>query len=221
MRKKRVQTRVRVAGALTVLFLLLIVLVKFVDVQAIGPLRSNIGCAGLNGYWAEHFPLNPFWYKLTSLLGVVAVLLALGFAALGAFQLLSRRSLRRVDRDMIMLGCAYAVTVLFYLFFELVVISYRPVVLEEGLEASFPSSHTMLAVVIYGTAILQVRRRLEPDACRTAVTILAGLMALTVFGRLICGVHWFTDVVGGILLGGAIVAGYDAALVSIRRKRPK
>jgi undecaprenyl-diphosphatase len=38
------------------------------------------------------------------------------------------------------------------------------------------------------------------------------VILITVFGRLICGVHWFTDIVGGILISVSLVTAFAAFL---------
>lgn len=102
-----------------------------------------------------------------------------------------------------------------YLFFEQVVINYRPVLLGEELEASYPSSHTILVVCIMDTAAMQICR-LFSDKKKLylgmkCVSIL--LIVVTVIGRLLSGVHWFTDIVGGLLLSGALIVLYRAVIV--------
>ena len=96
-----------------------------------------------------------------------------------------------------------------YLFFEIVVINYRPTLIDGYLEASYPSSTTMLGMCVMPTAMMQLRTRIKNRVFRRCVMVLiAVFMAFMVIGRLISGVHWFTDIVGGALLSAGLVMIY-------------
>ena len=180
------------------------------------------------------------WYNITDWLGVAAILIAFGFACLGFYQLISRKSLKKVDADLYLLGAFYAVIMGVYVFFEICIINYRPIILYTDLErfitiyrqiisarpiilytdleASFPSSHTMIVLCIMSTAIFQFSRRIRNNIVKKAVngaSIL--LIAITIIGRLISGVHWFTDIIGGLLIGTSLILFY-IALVQILDK---
>lgn len=201
------------AGALFLAFVLFTLAVAFADVQTIGPEGTAVGFAALNGAVLRLTGVNLIWYHITDWLGVAAVLCALGFAILGLCQLIGRRSLRKVDRSLLLLGAFYLTVIAVYLFFERAAVNYRPVLLGAHPEASYPSSHTVIVLCILGTAVTQFRRRLAGR--RALLHLTRGLsvlvMAVTVAGRLISGVHWCTDIVGGLLLAGALTAGYRAA----------
>ncbi len=217
MNRKKVKKDTVTAGILFVMFLLLIVLLKTVDVQPAGPEGSLIGLASLNTAVHEGIGIHMIWYTATDILGKIALLLAAGFGCLGLYQLVSRKDLRKVDPDLYVLGAFYVLVMALYAFFEICVINYRPVILEEGLEASFPSSHTMVTIFIMASAVMQFKKRLPRGTVMIAVNSLCILvMAVTVIGRLVSGVHWFTDIVGGLLLGAACIYLYRAvnALVS-------
>ena len=207
------------------LFLLLILLVKLVDVAAVGPEGTEIGLSRLNVAIHEMFGEHLGWYKITEILGYLAILVALGFAAVGGLQLIYRRSVLKVDKEILLLGCLYVVTVLFYVFFEKVVVNYRPMLLPdgEGVEASFPSSHTVLSCVILGSGMNLLKKYLKKNKLlQTVLTVLfAVMLALIVAGRLISGVHWFTDIVGGILLSAALINAYDGFLKLWKRSERK
>lgn len=205
-------------GALTA-FALWTLLVCRVDVQPIGPGGSLVGLAAVNQ--AFHALTGVHWllYTLTDWLGLLPLAIVLGFAMLGLVQLIGRRSLLRVDRSILVLGGFYVVVLGAYLLFEAVVINYRPVLIEGNLEASYPSSTTMLALCVLPTAMMQLRPRIRGNwACRAVCGILAALTALMVVGRLLSGVHWLSDIVGGILLSMGLVALYAFA-VSLREDR--
>lgn len=190
-------------------FALWTVLVCLADVRPIGPDGSCVGLAALNG--AFHRLTGVHWalYTLTDWLGLVPVAAALGFAVLGLVQLVRRRSLRRVDRSLLVLGGFYLVVLAAYLLFEEVPLNYRPVLIDGRPEASYPSSTTLLALCVLPTAMLQLRRRMHAGPARSAVLGALGLFAaFLVVCRLLSGVHWLSDIAGGMLLSGGLVLLY-------------
>ncbi len=209
------QNKNSIWGALGALaaFALWTFLIRCVDVRPIGPNGSRVGFAAING--AFHALTGVHWtlYTLTDWLGLVPIGIAFGFALLGLAQLLRRKSLLRVDRDILILGGFYAAVLAAYLLFETVVINFRPVLIGGRLEPSYPSSTTMLALCILPTAMMQLKTRVRGGAARR--TILGSLGVFTVFlvvGRLISGVHWLTDIIGGVLLSAGLVMLYASAI---------
>ncbi len=209
------------------LFLLLILLLKTVDVAAVGPEGTEVGLSKLNVAIHNLFGENLGWYKITNILGYLAILIALCFAAVGGLQLIYRRSILKVDKEIILLGCLYVVTVIFYVLFEKVIVNYRPMLMPDGTgpEASFPSSHTVLSCVILGSGLFLLKKYLKKNkTIQLVLTVLfAVMLALIVAGRLLSGVHWFTDIIGGILLSAALINAYEGLLKlwkkSDKRKR--
>ena len=207
MKKKKL----RIAIALLVSFALWTALVSLADVQAIGPEGSVVGFGTLNGLVHKLTGVNWLLYTVTDWLGLVPIAVALGFAVLGLAQLISRKSLWRVDRSILALGAFYVVVVVAYLFFEAVVINYRPVLIDGRLEASYPSSTTMLVMCVMPTAAIQLNARIKNNLLRRIATIsIVAFTAFMVMGRLVSGVHWVTDIVGGALLSAGLVEGYRA-----------
>lgn len=192
-------------------FALWTVAVCLVDVRPIGPNGSSVGFAALNG--AVHAVLGVCWplYTITDWLGLVPMGFVFGFALLGLVQLIRRRSLGRVDRDILVLGGFYLVVLAAYLLFEKFAVNYRPVLIDGFLEASYPSSTTMLTLCVIPTAMLQLRRRIPRAGLRRVILWMLGIFtAFMVVGRLLSGVHWLTDIVGGALLSAGLVALYAA-----------
>ena len=206
MKSKR---RIWVSLGLMAAFALWTAAATCVDVQAIGPQGSQVGFATINGLFHQwtgvHLPL----YVLTDWLSLVPVVVGMVFAFLGLAQWIRRGRLSRVDGSLLALGGFYLVVLAVYLLFEQVVINRRPVLLNGVLEASYPSSTTLLAMTVLPTAALQWKKRIKQPALRQGVLWATGaLTAFLVLGRLVSGVHWFSDIVGGLLLSGGLVLLY-------------
>ena len=190
-------------------FVLWTLLVCIVDVAPIGPGGSAVGFSTMNGWFHQLTGVDMTLYNITDWLGLVPIAGGVGFAGLGACQWVRRRSLRRVDTDLLLLGGCYIVTIALYLLFESVVINHRPILIEGYLEASYPSSTTLLTLCVMVTAWLQLHRRIRPSVCRFVVLSAIVLFAVfVVLCRLASGVHWLTDIVGGVLLSGGLVTLY-------------
>lgn len=205
------------AGSLFLAFILFTVLLRLVDVRAVGPAGAEVGFAGFNDFVFDLFGgEHLFWYKLTDWIGVFAILAAAGFAVLGLCQLISRKSFKKVDTDLYVLACFYIAVMAAYVFFELFIVNTRPVLLGESPEASYPSSHTMVVLCVLSTAIVQFRSRIGSRTLRVAlITVCAVLMGVALVGRLISGVHWATDIIGGVLLSGSLILFYRSAVSAV------
>ena len=184
-----------------------------VDVQPIGPQGSSVGFAAMNGLVHRLTGVNMTLYTITDWLGLVPVFICMGFAVLGLVQWIGRKSIRRVDGSILVLGGFYLLVIFCYLFFEDFVVNRRPVLISGVLEASYPSSTTLLVLCVIPTTLMQLRGRVRRQGlfC-TLSALLTAFLAFMVVGRLLSGVHWFSDIIGGVLLSAALVTLYRAAL---------
>ncbi len=210
--KSKAKKQLITGAVLFIVFILYTISLTFADMQPIGPNGSYVAYAGINKAVHELFGVHMVLYDITDWAGVAAILVAFGFAVLGLVQLVKRKSLRKVDSSIIVLGAFYIFVFCVYAFFELNVINRRPVLINGILEASYPSSTTMLAMCILPTAMMQLHRLIKNIKLRSTVNILLGLFtAFMVIGRLICGVHWFTDILGGLIFSVSAILLYCAA----------
>ena len=179
------------------------------DVGKVGPKGKEIGLSLINSSFHDiwHYDdvgYNKLWYGITQAIGGFSLAVAAGMGLFGLIQLIKRKSLFKVDKCIIVLGILYAVTFGVYLMFEFVIINYRPLIMPGETEpaASFPSSHTMLTIVIMGSMIVLLKNYIKKTSLRISLQFTCLVLMLTmVLGRFICGVHWFSDVIGGILIG--------------------
>ena len=207
MKKKKISLLLGFGAILA--FVLWTLLIKTIDIKPIGPMGSAVGFSSLNGAFHEFTGVHLWLYNLTDLLSLIPIFLMLSFASLGFIQLIKRKSLQKVDFDIIALGGFYAVLAMVFLFFEVFVINYRPVLINGILEASYPSSTTLLVMCVMLAAAMQFKKRILNQKLRKAAVLTAS--AFTVFmvlARLISGVHWLTDIIGGILLSAGLVLIY-------------
>lgn len=209
MMKKTGVKIIFVGVGLLAAFAIWTVLVRFVDVDMIGPNGTSVGFATLNGYVHRLTGVYMSLYTVTDWLGLVPMAVGLGFAVLGLVQWVGRKSLFEVDRSILALGVFYIAVVAAYVLFEVVVINYRPILIDGYLEASYPSSTTMLVLCVMPTAAMQFNSRITNSILRRCVAVaISVFVAFMVIGRLVSGVHWFTDIVGGILISAGLVMVY-------------
>ena len=209
--KKETKKNFGIAAILLGAFVLWTVAVRLVDVQPIGPQGSTVGFATVNSWVHNLTGVHMSLYTVTDWLGLVPIAFAIGFALLGLIQWVKRKHLRQVDFSILVLGGFYLLVVAAYVLFEVFVINYRPVLINGCLEASYPSSTTMLVLCVMPTAIMQLNTRIKSKTLKRCATF--GITAFIIFmviGRLLSGVHWFTDIVGGALLSAGLVMLYHS-----------
>ena len=193
-------------------FIVWTILIRHIDVQRAGPRGTEIGFASFNVWFHRKTGVHMLIYTITDWLGLVPIFICMGLGLLGLVQWIKRRSLLRVDPDILLLGVYYLVVIFGYLLFEMVPINYRPILIDGNLEASYPSSTTILVLCVMLTAMMQMNERIRNRALRSSVRVLIlGFTAFMVIGRLISGVHWMSDIVGGALLSAGLIMLYDAA----------
>lgn len=194
-------------------FLLWTAAIQFVDVQAIGPQGSTIGFATINRFVHNHTGVHMDLYTITDRLSLVPFLFVLGFGTLGLVQWIRRKHLLNVDYSILVLGGFYLAVMAAYIFFEVFAVNYRPVLIDGVLEASYPSSTTMLVMCVMPTAAMQLNARIQRKAFKRCITsAITAFIVFMVIGRLLSGVHWFTDIVGGFFLSAGLVRMYRAVI---------
>lgn len=196
---------------LLALFVLWTVALHVVDVRAIGPGGSSVGFATLNKLIHNSTGVHMLLYTITDWLGLVPICLIMGFGVLGLCEWIKRKNLFKVDYNILVLGGFYIVVMAIYIFFEMFVVNYRPILINGYLEASYPSSTTMLVMCVMPTAIMQFNARIKSNGFKKCVNILIAIfIAFMVIARLLSGVHWFSDIIGGALLSGGLVMMYHS-----------
>ena len=204
MEKRRKE--ILLCGGLFAVAIIYTLLVKYIDVQEIGPNDSLVGFATINNFMFNLTGVNMLWYDITDWWGFVPLFIAFIYAMIGFIQMIKRRNILKVDKEILGLGVYYIIVIGLYIFFETCIINYRPTLMDGILEASYPSSHTLLSVCICGSSLIINKYLFKNRNFFKAENIISILSILViVIGRFISGVHWFTDIVGAILISIALL----------------
>lgn len=195
-------------------FIVWTLLIQKVDVQPLGVEGTDIGFATINCWFHELTGVHMEIYTVTDWLGLVPIFVCMIFGGVGCVQLIKRRSLFKVDYDIVILGVYYFLVILVYLIFEMIPINYRPILIEGFMEKSYPSSTTLLVLGVMPTVIEQVSRRTENVVVKNVIKVMViSFSIFMVWGRLIAGVHWLTDIVGSIMLSMGMFCLYRSAVL--------
>ena len=202
----------RNALIMTAVAVLMTILVATVDVQPVGVEGTNLGLASINTGFFNRFGESHAFYTISKIAGFLCFGIAGGFGLFFLIQLFQRKSLQKVDRNLTVMILLYLAAAIVYLLFERFAINYRPVLRDKGLESSYPSTHAMLAYVIIVSAIDQWNIYIKNQKYLTiTVTLSFLILAVVIVCRLLSGVHWLTDIIGGILIGDMLIAWYRVA----------
>lgn len=216
MEKRRKE--ILLCGGLFAVAIIYTLLVKYIDVQEIGPNDSLVGFATINNFMFNLTGVNMLWYDITNWWGFVPLFIAFIYAMIGFIQMIKRRNILKVDKEILGLCVYYIIVIGLYIFFETCIINYRPTLMDGILEASYPSSHTLLSVCICGSSLIINKYLFKNRNFFKAENIISILSILViVIGRFISGVHWFTDIVGAILISIALLKAFNIYIKSINK----
>ena len=210
------------AGSLFVLAVLFTIFVKVIDVAAIGPKNSEVGFASINKFFWNLTGENTVWYKISDILGYFALLIAVFYVGLGVYQLIKNKSFKKVNRNIYLLGAFYSLVGLTYIFFEIVVVNFRPILIDGVLEASYPSSHTMLALCICLSGVIVNNKLFNKNLVLKIVNIaLIVLGSVVVITRYLSGAHWFTDILGALIISALLLVVFKITVGIFETKNNK
>lgn len=215
MKKKNIITSI----TMIILAVIYTILVKIIDVAPIGPNNSEVGFSKINGFFHNLLGSNMTIYKITEILGIIPLLMAGIYAIIGLVELIKRKSLTKVDYEIYALAGLYVVVLGLYVFFEKCIINYRPILIDGVLEASYPSSHTLMALCICGSSIIVNKRIFHKKIFNLENKLSISLMITIILGRFISGVHWFSDIIGAIFISLALLSSFYTAISSFTHKK--
>jgi undecaprenyl-diphosphatase len=216
---KKINKNFIIGGCLFFVFIVFTILVKFVDVQAIGPIGSKVGLAGLNELYLVKTS-STLWDNISDIIMAISLLVACLFVVIGIAQWVHRKKFKEIDRNIFIMAGLYIAIIVVYVFFEVVVVNNRPILEKGELVASFPSSHVLISVSILFSALIQAHKYyISSNKLMFFVDIAISILTVTlVISRILSGVHWITDIIGSLLISGALVFIHNGLLDVLMKK---
>ena len=212
--KRKAKIQLILGGVLLILFIVFTLSLKFIDVKSIGPKGSSVAFASVNKAVHNFFGVNMTLYNITDWTGLVPVFICMFFGVVGLIQLIKRKSLLKVDFDIIALGIYYIIVISSYIIFEMIPINYRPILINGFLECSYPSSTTLLVLSVMPTLNFQSEVKLKNNKMKLIIRGITIVFSLfMVIARLVSGVHWFTDIIGSCFLSAGLFYIYKATVL--------
>lgn len=192
-----------------ILFMIWTFSLRMVDRGNIGPEGSVVGFSTLNLWFKNLIGTHLSYYYITDGLSIIPLLIVVTNALKGLKQLIERKSLKKMDKSILSLGFFYIAVFSFYITFEKIIINYRPVLIDGILEVSYPSSTTLLVMTVFPTALYNLEKQSKKSKIKSILKfMLISLNILMFVFRVYSGVHWFSDIVGGLLLSYSLVVTY-------------
>ena len=120
------------------------------------------------------------WEKITDIILIAALALLGVFAILGLTEWIRRKSLKKVDRELLaMLPSLVLMAATYFIFDKLLILNTRP---NGSGEPSFPSSHTMATTTIFLMAIIALPKYVKNQPLR--IQLIPSIISLILFSSL-------------------------------------
>lgn len=138
------------------------------------------------------------WSKITDIILVAALAVFAVFAILGLCQWVKRKSLKKVDKPLLLSLIPLSLMAATFIIFEkFLVLNTRP---NGSGEPSFPSTHTMVVATIFLLTAIILPNYIKSKTARVIMDIVMLLFIILVsVGRVLANMHWVSDVVSGLI----------------------
>lgn len=208
MKKQNIRNII-ITSSLFLLFIIFTILCKTIDIQPLGANSTNIGFAKFNTSIHDKITSDDIWDKIGDIFMILSIVVVCILLIIGLIQAIRRKNIFKIDKQIICAGIIFAILIVFYLLFELLVINYRPILIDNALEASYPSTHALLVCVVMSITIILSHIYFKKKTYKTLIDLFSSVSILTTcISRLLSGMHWITDIIGAILLSASLVSLY-------------
>ena len=138
------------------------------------------------------------WELITNIILLTSFAIFTVFGILGLCQWHKSKSLKKVDKELLLAIIPFSLMLVTYVIFDkFFILNTRP---NGSGEPSFPSTHTMVvATIFFITAIILPKYIKSKTACAILDSMMLILLILVCVGRVLANMHWVSDVIGGLI----------------------
>lgn len=156
------------------------------------------------------------WEKITDIILITAIAILGVFAILSLTEWVKRKSLKKVDKELLaMLPSLALMAITYFIFDKLFILNTRP---NGSGEPSFPSTHTMVTATIFLMTMFALPKYIKNKSLRIILdVVMAILIVLVSIGRVAANMHWVSDVVGGLIFS-VLFAGVYVVIIKHKKK---
>lgn len=159
------------------------------------------------------------WETITNIILISALITVAFFAALGLYQWITRKSLKKVDPEILWMPLPLLLMTIIYFIFIFFPVATRP---NGSGESSFPSTHVMVVTTIYFMITIIIPKYIKSTAIQIALEfIIVIFISLTCTGRIMAELHSLWDVIGGIVFAFIFSEIYYLAYRKGKKKNAK
>ncbi len=138
------------------------------------------------------------WDQITDIILYTSFAVLAVFIFIGIYQLITRKSLKKVDKALLWMPLPLVLMLITYLLFDKILppLATRP---NGSGEPSFPSTHVMVVATIFFLATMELPKYVKSKAVRIILElIMVVLLSLTCIGRVASDMHSPIDVIGAL-----------------------
>ena len=209
MKKNKLKINAILSGVLTLCFVLFTILVKCVDTAYVGATDKKIGFSSLNAIFYNNIQVSDLFDKLSDVLMIISIAIIALAVVVSVVQLVKRKSLKKIDREFYAFAIVLVLMVCVYVMFEIIDLNFRPVLIDGKVEASYPSSHTMLELTVFMCLMVYGLSNLKSNKQKIICSLVLGaLIIAVVLFRVLSGMHWATDIIASIILSLMLTSYY-------------
>lgn len=158
------------------------------------------------------------WDKATDIILIANIASLAVFAIFGLCQWIKRKSIKKVDKELIfMLVPLILMAIVYFVFDKFLIWNTRP---DGSGEPSFPSTHVMVVATIFLLIALVLPRYIKSKAaCALLDLMMLIFIVLTCVGRVLANKHWTSDVIGALIF--SVIFALIYYLIAIWRRKKK
>ena len=147
------------------------------------------------------------WNLISDIILITSLVTFAVFAVLGFFQWIKRKSLKKVDKELLWAILPLSLMAATYVIFEkFIILNVRP---NGSGEPSFPSTHTMVAATIFFITAIILPKYIKSRAARITLDLMMLIFIILVsIGRVLANMHWVSDVCAGLVFAAIFATIY-------------